>query len=229
MRIFWVEAMGWEAVDPNESHPGFETGSPDSRFVDHGAVADQEVVSPGSAAVSSLEIRLHPVEIEQAKPDRPSGWGGGHSQRKVDRMSAWILRFSDTRVTIGIPRPVTVLRVTTDGKETELEVLELGGEEYPGLRDFVRGQIEKGRPHLILDLSSVERIDSNGVGEIVAVWQHAKNQGGELVLVGLKPRIRDIFEILYLDKVIPIFDSMVEAANHLARSGDEPPGSTDSG
>ena len=108
-------------------------------------------------------------------------------------------------------------------------MLELGGEEYPGLRDFVRGQIEKGRPHLILDLSSVERIDSNGVGEIVAVWQHAKNQGGELVLVGLKPRIRDIFEILYLDKVIPIFDSMVEAANHLARSGDEPPGSTDSG
>ena len=177
----------------------------------------------------SREVRLHPVEIEQAKPDRPSGWGGGRSQRKVDRMSAWILRFSDTRVTIGIPRPVTVLRVTTDGKETELEVLELGGEEYPGLRDLVRGQIEKGRPHLILDLSSVERIDSNGVGEIVAVWQHAKNRGGELVLAGLKPRIRDIFEILYLDKVIPIFDSVIEAANHLARSRDEPPGSTDSG
>ncbi|MGB5514252.1 MAG: STAS domain-containing protein [Thermoanaerobaculia bacterium] len=108
-------------------------------------------------------------------------------------------------------------------------MLELGGEEYPGLRDLVRGQIEKGRPHLILDLSSVERIDSNGVGEIVAVWQHAKNQGGELVLAGLKPRIRDIFEILYLDKVIPIFDTVIEAAIYLARSSDEPPGSTDSG
>ena len=144
-------------------------------------------------------------------------------------MSAWILRFSATRVTIGVRKPVIVLQVTTDGKETELEVLELGGEEYPGLRDLARGQIEAGRPRLILDLSSVEPIDSNGVGEIVAVWQHAKNRGGELVLAGLKPRIRDIFEILYLDKVIPTFDSVIEAASHLARSGDEPPRSPDSG
>ena len=111
----------------------------------------------------------------------------------------------------------------------ELEVLELGGEEYPGLRALVRDQIQKERPRLILDLDSIERIDSHGVGEFVAAWQHAKNQGGELVLAGLKPRIRDIFEILYLDKVIPIFDTVIEAAVYLARSSDEPPGSTDSG
>ena len=144
-------------------------------------------------------------------------------------MGAWILRFTGTKVAIGVRRPVIVLHVTTDGKEAELEVLELGGEEYPGLRALVRDQIQKERPRLILDLDSIERIDSHGVGEFVAAWQHAKNQGGELVLAGLKPRIRDIFEILYLDKVIPIFDTVIEAAVYLARSSDEPPGSTDSG
>jgi len=137
-------------------------------------------------------------------------------------MSAWILRFSDTKVTIGARRPVMVLHVTTDGEETKLEVLEFGGEGSPGLRDLVRGQIEEGRRDLILDLSSVGRIDSNGLGEIVAAWQHAKNLDGELVLASLKPRVRDIFEIIDLVSVIPIFKSVIEAVNHLARSDQAP-------
>ena len=138
-------------------------------------------------------------------------------------MSAWILRFSGHKITIGVRRPVTVLHVTVEGEETELESVEVGGEEYPGLRDPVRVQIEKGRPRLILDLGSVERIDSDGIGEMVAVWQHAQNTGGELVLVGLQPRVRDLFRILFLDKVIPVFDSVIEAVQYLSRSSNELP------
>ncbi len=138
-------------------------------------------------------------------------------------MSAWILRFSGNKITIGARRPVTVLRVTAEGEETELEVVEVGGEEYPGLRDLVRVQIEQGRPRLILDLGSVERIDSDGIGEVVAVWQHAKNTGGELVLASLQPRVRDLFRILFLDKVIPVFDSLPEAVQYLSPSSNEPP------
>ena len=130
-------------------------------------------------------------------------------------MSAWILRFSDRKLTIGPRRSVVVLHVKQDGQEAELEVLEAGWEEVAGLRGLVRGQIDKGRPHLILDLSSVERIDSNGVGEIVDVWQHVKNMGGQQVLDSQQPGVRDIFRILYLDKVIPIFDSIPEAVDHL--------------
>jgi len=134
-------------------------------------------------------------------------------------MSAWILRFSDHKITVGARRPITVFSVTSDGEETELEVLEAGGEEHPGLRDLVRDQIEKGRRRLILDLGSVDRIDSDGVGEIVVVWQHAKNRGGELVLANLQPRVHDLFEILFLDKVIPIFDAISEAVEYLNEDG----------
>lgn len=136
-------------------------------------------------------------------------------------MSAWILRLSDTRVTIGFRGPITVLHVGADGDETELEVLEVGGEDHPGLRDVVRGQVEGGRSRLILDLSSMERVDSNGIGEIVAVWQHAKNTGGELVLASLQSRVLDLFKILFLDKVIPIFDSLAEAVEHFADLSDD--------
>jgi len=132
-------------------------------------------------------------------------------------------------VTIGFRGPITVLHVRTDGEETELEVLEVGGEEHPGLRDLVRGQVEGGRSHLILDLSSMERVDSNGIGEIVAVWQHAKNTGGELVLASLQPRVLDLFKILFLDKVIPIFESVAEAVEHFADLGDDAHRGPDSG
>lgn len=134
-------------------------------------------------------------------------------------MSAWILRFSDNKITVGVRRPITVFSVTSDGEETKLEVLEAGGEEHPGLRDLVRDQIKKGRRRLILDMGSVERIDSDGVGEVVVVWQHAKNRGGELVLANLQPRVHDLFEILFLDKVIPIFDSISEAVEYLNEEG----------
>lgn len=144
-------------------------------------------------------------------------------------MSAWILRFTDRKFTLGVRKPVIVLEVSDDGEETELEVLEAGWEEDPGFRGLIRGQIEKGRLRLILDLSSVERIDSNGVGEIVSVWQHAKNTGGESVLASLQPGVRDIFEILFLDKVILTFGSIPEAVEHLTRSGESAPEGPDSG
>ena len=134
-------------------------------------------------------------------------------------MSAWILRFSDRKFTFGPRKSLIVLHVTKDGEETELEVLEGGWEEDSGLRGLVRGQIEQGRERLILDLSSVERIDSTGVGEFVSVWQNAKNLGGDLVLACLQPGVRDIFAILYLDKVIPIFDSISEAVEYLTEDG----------
>jgi anti-anti-sigma factor len=132
-------------------------------------------------------------------------------------MSAWILRFSDKRFTIGPRKSVAVLHFTADGNEVELEVLEGGWEEEPGLRGLVRGQIDKGRSRMILDLGTVERVDSNGVGEIVAVSEHARNQGGVLALANLQPGVRDIFKILYLDKVILIFDSISEAVDYLTQ------------
>jgi anti-sigma B factor antagonist len=131
-------------------------------------------------------------------------------------MSAWILRLPDKPLTREPSGPVTVLDVTAEGREIELEVLELGGKEVPGLRELVRGQIEKGRPHLILDLGSISRIDSGGLGDVVSTWQHAKNSGGELVLAIEKSRIREIFEIAYLDRVIPVFDSVGAAGRHFA-------------
>lgn len=115
------------------------------------------------------------------------------------------------------------MQVTSDGQETQLEEIQMGGEGSPGLREIVRLQIQKRRPRLILDMSSVRRIDSTGIGNVVAAWQHVKNSGGELVLASLQSGVRDVFAIVNLDSVILIFDSVAEAIEHFADVDFEPP------
>jgi len=127
-------------------------------------------------------------------------------------MDAWILRprFEHRP---GPPRlPVKILRVTPDGKESELEVLTLVGQSL--LEELVQGQIEKRRRRLILDLGNLEKVDSTGIGEIVVAFQRTTESGGEFVLANLRPKICRIFKRTELDRVIPICDSIAEAVLH---------------
>jgi len=136
-------------------------------------------------------------------------------------MDTWILRprFENR---LGPPRvSVRILRVTSEGKESELEVLTLERESYPEtweteglLEELVQGQIEKGRRGLILDLGTLEKADSSGVGEIVAAFQRTTESGGEAVLANLRPKVREIFQRTELDRMIPVYDSVAEAVLH---------------
>ena len=127
-------------------------------------------------------------------------------------MDTWILRprFEDR---LGPPRlPVKILQVTPDGKESEVEVLTLEGQNL--LEELVQGQIEKRRRRLILDLGNLEKVDSTGIGEIVAAFQRTTESGGEIVLANLRPKIRRIFQRTELDRVVPIYDSTAKAVLH---------------
>lgn len=137
-------------------------------------------------------------------------------------MDMWILRPRFEK-RLGPPRlPVKILRLTPDGKESELEDLTLQRGSTPetweqeGLLDeLVQGQIEKGRRGLILDLSSLEKVDSSGIGEIVAAFRLTTESGGKLVLANLRPKVRDICRRTELDRVIPVYDSIADAVLHL--------------
>ena len=64
---------------------------------------------------------------------------------------------------------------------------------------------------LIVDLASVEYMDSSGVGTLVEVFRRVKSYQGELFLVGMQPRVRGVFEITKLDKFFTIRASVSEA------------------
>jgi len=65
--------------------------------------------------------------------------------------------------------------------------------------------VEEERPiQVVLDLSGLEFISSLGLGRLVGFVCKAREWGGEVCLVGLKPHIRDLFDTTLLSKVIDI-------------------------
>jgi anti-sigma B factor antagonist len=136
-------------------------------------------------------------------------------------MSTWILRPRFEHRDLGDELDVEILEVTPEGEETSLETLHLMRETANGvwpsegiLERLVQTQLEQNRPRLILDLQTLEKADSSGIGEIVAAVHRANVSGGHLLLVNLPPRIRDIFRRTELDRMLPIFDTVAEAHHH---------------
>lgn len=54
------------------------------------------------------------------------------------------------------------------------------------------------------DLSGVDAVDSAGLGSILGTYVSAKNDGCDLVLVNVHPRVRDLLNITKLTTVLSV-------------------------
>src|ERR1700722_1601876 len=77
------------------------------------------------------------------------------------------------------------------------------GPEIGQLRDAVRNLLAEGTKKIILNLAGVDYIDSSGVGELVSSFTTVRNSGGELKLLNLSQKVKDI---LYVTKLYTVFD-----------------------
>ncbi|HKT47872.1 MAG TPA: STAS domain-containing protein [Candidatus Acidoferrales bacterium] len=77
------------------------------------------------------------------------------------------------------------------------------GEGSALLRKTVRGLLQDKRNLLLLNLGDVDYIDSSGIGELVSAYTAAKNQGGEMKLLNLTRKVRDLLQIT---KLYTVFD-----------------------
>ncbi|MGD1105460.1 MAG: STAS domain-containing protein [Terracidiphilus sp.] len=63
----------------------------------------------------------------------------------------------------------------------------------------------------ILDLTTCPFMDSSGLGIIATHYVRCQKQGLRMIAVGLSPKVRDVFRITKMDKVIPIAATVEEA------------------
>ena len=69
-------------------------------------------------------------------------------------------------------------------------------------QDQVRNSIADGSNRIVIDLESVKRIDSAGVGILATLMWSASRSGGGLVLVAVPPNLEKILGIaMLLDRV----------------------------
>ena len=85
------------------------------------------------------------------------------------------------------------------------------GEGEVLLKDKVRNAIRNGPNRLLLDLRKVPYVDSAGLGEIVRTYTAVNRNGGQLKLLGLAKRIRDLMALTKLLNVFEIFETEQEA------------------
>lgn len=81
----------------------------------------------------------------------------------------------------------------------------------PKLRADLLEHVAARPQRLVLDLTGVTYMDSSGVGTLVEIKRHIEQARGKLVLIGLQPRVRSVFEITRLDRFFVIRNTADEA------------------
>jgi anti-sigma B factor antagonist len=78
------------------------------------------------------------------------------------------------------------------------------GEGSDVLRRLVSETLCKGYKNILFHLREVDYIDSSGLGEIVKSYTSVRGQGGQLKLVEISQRVRDLLQMTKLDLVLEI-------------------------
>ena len=85
------------------------------------------------------------------------------------------------------------------------------GEGASTFRDLIRDLATKGDKKLLVNLGDVSYIDSSGIGEMVSGFTTVTNHGGQLKLLSLSKRVKDLLQITKLYTVFEVFDDEAAA------------------
>ena len=80
----------------------------------------------------------------------------------------------------------------------------------------IKTQIERGARKLVLDLSSVDYIDSAGVGMLAVCAGAMGKAGGKIVIAGAQGRVEGVLLLTNLNHIIGIYPDRAAACAALA-------------
>jgi anti-sigma B factor antagonist len=85
------------------------------------------------------------------------------------------------------------------------------GEASVAVRGVINDLMGKGNNKILLNLADVNYIDSSGIGVLVSGFTTVRSKGGELKLVNITKRIRDLLQITKLYSLFDIKDDEATA------------------
>ncbi|HET6684614.1 MAG TPA: STAS domain-containing protein [Gaiella sp.] len=113
---------------------------------------------------------------------------------------------------------VTDFRVEEDQPRAGVVVVSVHGDldlySADELGDRLVDAVERGAASLVVDLSGVAFVDSQGLGALLRGTRRLGAGEGRLRLVVPAPEIRRVFEITSLDQVFPMDDTREQALAH---------------
>jgi len=84
----------------------------------------------------------------------------------------------------------------------------LDADSAPDAEPVVKAILKEKKPALIFDLSGMEYISSAGLRVILMAVKDLRNRKGKVVLCGLTPYVKEIFDVSNFSSIIPITDTL---------------------
>ena len=112
-------------------------------------------------------------------------------------------------------------------KTEEVIIVDLKGRLVSGtgdqlLRKIINELLAASWPKILLNLSEVSKIDSAGIGELVAGIKLAERFDSKVKLLHVRGQIRDILELSQILPLLEVYDSEQSALEAFGDSDAEP-------
>jgi anti-sigma B factor antagonist len=87
----------------------------------------------------------------------------------------------------------------------------LEGESCVELREIAKRLTFDGGRYFVLDMSGISYMDSAGLGLLLSIYATIRNQRGDLKLLNVSERVKELLRTTNLIDVFQIFDDETEA------------------
>lgn len=87
------------------------------------------------------------------------------------------------------------------------------GEENAYLHKTIKELVAAGEKKILLNLAAVTKIDSSGMGELIAAWTTLQKNDGEVRLLNLT---KSVEELMLMTKLLTVFDTYENEADAIA-------------
>ena len=81
----------------------------------------------------------------------------------------------------------------------------------PDVRVYFERLTREKKEKILVDLESVDYVDSSGLATLVEILKNMRTYGGKLKIINLSDKVRGLFEITKLDKLFDIVASETDA------------------
>lgn len=205
LKPFRQRLRRWEE-DPRVQRPVL---SPSARMAQVQAVASGPVTPAGPTAPKlrrgGQSARIRPVNPSSGADQASAKPRGGAASPTLRRREPMEIR---TRKQQG------VMIISVEG------AMVLTNESFPIMKKVVQ-ELKGGEKRFVIDLGKVEKMDSAGVGELVAVNVAVKEKEGKVHLANFHENIGKILQMALIHKLIPTYDTQKEAIAAFDQGGGE--------
>lgn len=117
-----------------------------------------------------------------------------------------------------MPNPFALQTSTNEG----LSVISVEGfldaHTAPEFERAIQSEIDAGRTRIIVDCEKLTYISSAGLGVFMGFIEEVREQGGDIKISGLTPKVRQVFDMLGFESVYDICADVPDAVQRFAET-----------